>query len=110
FGQVREREEIGGKEQAGHRLRVARWLSKTMIEASATRASYVRDHAIHHLPALLIGIEVLIKKMPQKAPTLRNSYGVHAFHRRRSLRIMFQVRKKIAHRGHTNANHSRILG
>ena len=81
-----------------------------MIEASASRPGYVRDHAIHHLTALLVGVEVLVKKVPQKASALRNSDGINTFHRRRRLRIVFQIGKKIAHRRQPHTNNCRILG
>src|SRR3954471_24081792 len=80
-----------------------------MVEASASRSRHVRDYAIHHLPALLIGVEVLIDKVPQKAPALRDSYGVSALYRRCCLRIIFQVRKEIAHRGQTYADNRGIF-
>src|SRR5258707_15826731 len=69
FRQVGEGEQVSGKEQARHGLGIARWLRKAMIEAATAGAGYVRDHAVHHLAALLVGIEVLIEEVAQETST-----------------------------------------
>src|SRR6185312_1281424 len=66
-----------------------------MIETAATRARHVRNHAVHNLAAFFVGVEILIKKEPQKASALGNPNGINALHWRGSLRIIFQKRKKI---------------
>ena len=80
-----------------------------MVKASASRAGYVSDHAIHHLPAFLVGVEILVDEVPQKASALRNPHRISAFYRRRRLRIVFQIRKKIAHRGQSHSHHCWVL-
>src|SRR5438270_1517146 len=80
-----------------------------MVEASTSRAGYVGDHAIHHLPALLVGIEVLVNKMPKKASALRDCYRINALYRRCCLRIVFQKREKIAHRCQPNFHDCWVL-
>src|SRR5579859_1138304 len=80
-----------------------------MVKASSSRACHVSDHAVHHLTTLLIGIEVLVDKVPQKAPALRNSNGIRSLHRRSGLLIVFQVGEKIANRGQSNTNNGGVL-
>src|SRR5579871_1818448 len=80
-----------------------------MIEASTSRARHMCDHAVKYLAAFFIGVKILVDKVPQKAPALRNSYGVSALYRRGRMRIVFQVRKKIANRCQPHAHHCWIL-
>src|ERR1700730_16447940 len=63
---IREREQIRGIENTRHRLSISRRLRKTMVKASSSRSGHVRDYTIHHLPALFVGVEILVKKMAKK--------------------------------------------
>src|SRR6185437_7340874 len=81
FGHVGKREEVRREEETRHGLRVVRRLSKAMIEAASPSARHMGYDAIQHLPALLVGVEILIDKMPEKAPTLGNSNGIGALYR-----------------------------
>src|ERR1051325_2531916 len=107
--QVCKGEKISREEEARHRLRIARRVSKTMVEASPTRAADMGNYAVHHLAALFVSVEVLVNKVPQKASALRDSHSANALHPRGSLRIVFQIGKKIAHRSQPYAHHHRIL-
>ena len=60
-----------------------------MVEASASRSRDMGDHSIEHLATLLVGIEVLIQQVTQKAPALRNSERCGTSHVRRRLVIKF---------------------
>src|SRR5438105_9254284 len=81
-----------------------------MVEAASSRTGNMCDLAVHHLAALFVGVEILVNEVPQKASALRNSYGIHAFHRRSGLGIIFQIGKKIPNRRQSYAHHCRILG
>src|ERR1700722_4114783 len=80
-----------------------------MVEAAPARAGDVSDDAVHHLTALLVGVEVLVEKMAEKAPTLRNSDGIDTMNGRGGLRIVFQVGKEIAHRCKTEASDNGVF-
>jgi len=80
-----------------------------MIEAAPACARNVGYHAVHHLPALLVRVEILIEKVPEKAPALRYAHGISSLHRSCGLRIIFQIGKKIAHGRQSHACHYRIF-
>src|SRR5260370_6849400 len=81
-----------------------------MVKTAAAGAGHVSDHTIHHLAALLVGVEVLIKEVAQEAPALRYPYSVNSAHRSHSLGIVFQIGEKVAHRSQSQSHHSGILG
>ena len=70
-----------------------------MIETASAGSGNVSDSSVHYLPALFVGVEILIEKMAEKAPALRDSDGINAMNRRGGLRIVFQVREEIANSG-----------
>jgi len=105
FRKIGERKKIGRKEEAGERLSVARRLRETMIETASACAGNVSDDAVHHLTALLVGVEILIEKMTEKAPALGNADSVDALNGRCGLRIVFQIGKKIADSSEAEADH-----
>ncbi len=109
FRKIGEGKQICRKENAGERLSVARRLRKTMIEAASARAGDVSDDAVHHLAALLVGVEILVEKMTEKPPALRNTDSVDALYRRRGLRIVFQIGEKIADRSKAEASDDGIF-
>jgi len=79
-----------------------------MIEAAAACPGDMRDDSVHHLAALFVGVEVLVEKMAEKAPTLRNAYRVNALHRCGGLRIVFQIGEEIADGGEAEADNHGI--
>ena len=79
-----------------------------MIETPPARARHMCNYAVNHLTPLLVGVEVLVKKMPQESAALRNSHRIRAPHRRRSLRIVLEVRKKVADRSEPSARDRRV--
>src|SRR5580704_6066054 len=86
--QIREGKKVSGKENAGERLSVPRGLRKPMVETAAARARDVSNDAVHHLAALLVGVKVLVKKVPQKTAALRNANSVDALYGRGGLRLI----------------------
>src|SRR5580704_15141210 len=80
-----------------------------MIETATACSADMGDHAVHHHMALLVGVEVLVKKMPQKTPALRNADRVNALHGSGCLRIIFEKGKKIAHRRESKPDNDGIL-
>src|SRR5215467_9533926 len=73
FRQIGKRKQVRRIEDAGHRLGIARRLGKAVVKAAAAPAGDMRDDAAHHRSSLFVGIEVLVKKMAQEAPTLRDA-------------------------------------
>ena len=90
-------------------MTVAGWLREPVIEAAAAGPGNVRDHPIHHLTALLVSIEVLIKKVAEKAPALRDSDSIDPLYWSNRLRIVFEIRKKVADSRKPQAHYNRIL-
>src|SRR4029077_12807273 len=80
-----------------------------MIEAAPSRSRHMRDHPIHYLATLLVGVEILVKKMAEKASALRDPNGISALDRGSSLRIVFQIGKKITHCRQPDAHRPRVL-
>ncbi len=79
---------VGVRKQVGRKA-VARRLGKAMVEAAPAGAGHMRNHAIHHLASLLVGVEVLVKKMAQESAALRYSYRIHPAYWCRGLGIIF---------------------
>src|ERR1700676_445583 len=109
LGKIGERKKIGGKEDAGERLSVARRLRETMIETLSAGTRHGGGDSVLHLPALLVGVEILVEKMAEKAPTLRNSDSVDALYGCRGLRIVFQIGEEIADSSQAEASDDWIL-
>ena len=78
LGQVRERENIGRKENRGRWLSVARGLCKAVVEIAASCSCDVGEHSIESDSALFVRIESLVQKIAQKAPVLRYAFAVDA--------------------------------
>src|SRR5262249_45301416 len=49
---------------------------EAVIEETEAAAGDVRHHAIEDLPALLVGVEAVVKKLPQAAAALRHTEAI----------------------------------
>src|ERR1700733_36074 len=78
---VGERRYICGKEDRRGRLRIARGLGKTVVEAAAASPGYVGEHTIQGDSSVLIRIESLVEEIAQEAPVLRNSLTINTLRR-----------------------------
>src|SRR5258707_11067404 len=96
-------------EDAGHGLGVARRLRESMVKAATASACHVRDHAVHYLTAFFVGIEILIKIVPEIASALRDADGIHAFYRSDGLRIVLEAGKEVANGGESHSCDRRIF-
>src|ERR1700688_686688 len=80
-----------------------------MIEAAPASTRDVSNDAVHHLTALLVGIEVLVEKMAKKAAALRDSDSVNAMSLGCGVPIVFQIRKEIADSREAEASDDRVF-
>src|ERR1700722_11604033 len=96
---VGERRYICGKEDRRGRLRIARGLGKTVVEAAAASPGYVGEHTIQGHSSVLIRIESLVKEIAQEAPVLRNSLAVNPLCRSDRFGIVLGVGSEVADSG-----------
>ena len=75
---VGEGENIGGEEDGGRRLRVARRLGKAIVEAAATRSADVCENSIESDPSLFICVEALVEQVAQEASILGDALAINA--------------------------------
>ena len=116
---VRERK-IVGREAVLVVLAVRpRRRGKPLVEKAQAAAGDVRDHAIQHLSALLIGIEAVPQKMPQAAAALRRAKRQRPIHQRLAIlpqqrvllaRAILQRRHDIANSRQPRPLHQRPFG
>src|SRR5262249_32998828 len=84
---------------------------KTRIEVAAARgARDVRDHAIEGATILFVGVEALVKKLPQEAPVLRATEGVGVPGRDRPALLVLHRRCHVAQRRKSEASNDGALG
>ena len=81
--QVGEGVQIGRVQDGVHRLRVARRLGEAVVEVAPAGAGDVRDQAVEHRAAVLVGVEALVQEVAQEAPALRDAHPQGGLHPQR---------------------------
>src|SRR5262245_52331339 len=98
-------------------MSVSRGLREAVIEAAASTAGDVRQDAVEHLPALLIGVEAVVEKRAQESPALRDAEAVGVLDeaalvgqsRHVVARTVLEKRHEVADRGGSEPNDRGLL-
>ena len=103
LGLIGEGKDVGGEKDGRGRLRVARRLGETVVEAAAARSGDVGENAVERDPSLFVGIETLIEKVAQEAAVLRNAFAVDAGRGSDGIGSVLGIGGEVANRGEAAA-------